>query len=105
MAVASRRSNEGGTSVRPVAFTPPLSIRPIRSDAPFLPPGTSKGLRPATSENTVAASEYTSDWIDPRDSSIRTSGADHGMDMPMGSSGSAPPMVAAIPKSDNTGLP
>ena len=69
------------------------------------PPGTSNGLRPASSEYTVAPSDHTSLATVPATSSSSTSGADQGTDRPTASLDSAWPSVEAIPKSDSTGWP
>jgi hypothetical protein len=69
----------------------------------LLPPGRSNGDRPASAENSVAASEYTSERASPWGCAASSSGAAHGIDMP--TAGPPASTVAAMPKSDSTGRP
>jgi hypothetical protein len=80
-------------------------MRAMRSAERLAPPGSSKGERPARSEYTVAPRDQTSLATVPDVSSFSTSGADHGIDRPTASVESDSPRVAAIPKSESTGLP
>ncbi len=80
-------------------------MREMRSADLFDSPGISNGERPARSEYTVAANDQTSDSMLPGVSSISTSGADHGMDMPTDSAFCDSLRVDAMPKSESTGCP
>lgn len=103
--VASARSRESGTSSRPIGGTGAAAIRALSAIAEWDAPGTSKGGRPASSVYSVAVREYTSDCGVPRLSSVRTSGGDHGREMPDTSSSSSTPTIAEMPKSVSAGRP
>jgi hypothetical protein len=103
IARASTVRSRSGTSSRVSGEGVPRSIRPTRSAASLPPPGRSKGERPASAENSVAASEYTSERSSPCGCAASSSGAAHGIDMP-----TAAPSASrgdAMPKSDSTGRP
>ena len=99
------RSRLRGTSTRPVGAGFAFSMRDMSAIVALSPPGISNGLRPASSEYTVAPSDHTSLATVPEMSSWSTSGADHGIERPTASFVSASPRVAAMPKSERTGWP
>ncbi len=105
MARRSTSSSRSGTSARPVGRGRARWIRATRSAGAFCPPGTSNGLRPASSEYTVAASDHTPLRTVPGLSSASTSGADHGIERPTASVAAASSSVEAMPKSLSTGCP
>ncbi|KFD43907.1 hypothetical protein IU11_07330 [Cellulosimicrobium sp. MM] len=79
------------------------SMREMRFALEFDPPGTSNGVRPASSVYVVAASAQTSVAMPLRGGSANDSGGDHGIDMP--SARAASSTVDEMPKSVSAGCP